>query len=233
MSEVSQARLPVPGVDVPQRLCSKCGEPMSIKARSDGKGKGWRWYCQPCMKAYDQQRRADPKRRQRKKIQAQEYHQRTYWNDDPEIRETYLERRREVARKQHAKNANNLEWKKRKAAAALRSHYKIRYGMTLEDVENLLEAQCGCAICGINDNWPGPLKSPVVDHCHETNQVRGMLCHTCNVALGLFKENSLLLQKAIEYLNGGNADLVSAVLHGTDEGIEHGGCSDASSAANT
>ena len=39
-----------------------------------------------------------------------------------------------------------------------------------------------------------------VDHCHITNKVRGLLCHDCNRALGLLKDNTSILSSAINYL---------------------------------
>lgn len=41
---------------------------------------------------------------------------------------------------------------------------------------------------------------PLVDHCHKTNKIRGVLCHNCNLALGLFKDDIKYLQRAINYL---------------------------------
>ena len=59
-----------------------------------------------------------------------------------------------------------------------------------------------CAICKkegfkINKNTALNL---VVDHCHVTGVVRGLLCHNCNRALGLFKDNIESLNTAILYL---------------------------------
>ena len=73
-----------------------------------------------------------------------------------------------------------------------------KYGITPEDFKRMHEAQKGrCAIC--NDE-PKTKRGLHVDHDHETGKVRGLLCHGCNVALGSFKEDVTLLNKAIEYI---------------------------------
>ena len=43
-------------------------------------------------------------------------------------------------------------------------------------------------------------KRLAVDHCHKTNNVRGLLCSECNTGLGKFRDNTELLLKAINYL---------------------------------
>lgn len=50
-----------------------------------------------------------------------------------------------------------------------------------------------CAICGRDR----PL---VVDHDHSTEQVRRLLCRTCNGLLGFAEDDINILQRAIEYL---------------------------------
>lgn len=40
----------------------------------------------------------------------------------------------------------------------------------------------------------------VVDHCHNSQKVRGLLCKPCNQALGLFYDNVETLKQAIKYL---------------------------------
>ena len=84
---------------------------------------------------------------------------------------------------------------KQDPAYARNRHLMVSYGITTEDYETLLEIQENCcAICGDGD------KKLVVDHCHATGKVRGLLCHHCNVALGMFKDNKTILQSAMEYL---------------------------------
>ena len=55
-----------------------------------------------------------------------------------------------------------------------------------------------CEVCG---ELP-QIKGLVWDHDHETGLFRGWLCGNCNVALGLVKDSSAILQHLIEYLQG-------------------------------
>ena len=78
--------------------------------------------------------------------------------------------------------------------------YQLRhhYGITLEQYEEIFKKQNGlCAICGSPPR--GRMKNLSVDHDHVTNNVRGLLCVTCNRALG-YLENPEWHSKATEYL---------------------------------
>lgn len=82
-----------------------------------------------------------------------------------------------------------------------RDHLKYRYGLTEPEYLCLFETQDGCcALCETPGTlWPNPghLK---VDHCHETGVVRGLLCTTCNLGLGMLGDNSTGLERALAYL---------------------------------
>lgn len=81
----------------------------------------------------------------------------------------------------------------------LKRHYmrKRLYGVCREEYERrLVEQDYRCAICR---GLPGKF-SLSVDHDHTTNAVRQLLCNNCNRGLGAFKDNTALLQAAIEYL---------------------------------
>lgn len=73
-----------------------------------------------------------------------------------------------------------------------------KYGITWEDYRQILDDQQGvCAICQIECSTG---KNLAVDHCHETGEVRGLLCSNCNTAIGKFKDSTKNLQRAIDYL---------------------------------
>lgn len=73
---------------------------------------------------------------------------------------------------------------------------KTRYGLTEADYDEMLEKQRGlCALCG------DEMKRPVVDHCHETGKVRGILCHPCNIKLPAIEDMGWVML-AWGYLEG-------------------------------
>ena len=77
------------------------------------------------------------------------------------------------------------------------------YGIPLRSYQETFETQGGsCKLCGTSGfkmrDWHR--KTLVVDHCHSTGKVRGLLCHNCNRALGLLQDNTDVLARAIVYL---------------------------------
>jgi len=75
------------------------------------------------------------------------------------------------------------------------------YNLTEEDVRNLMDLFRGaCHICGDSLVVPDSNKSYHIDHNHETGEIRGLLCHLCNVGLGHFKDSPDLLDRAAKYL---------------------------------
>ena len=84
-----------------------------------------------------------------------------------------------------------------------------RYGITLEDRNAIYEEQGGCcAVCmtpvmfyNTAKENPEEFQRACVDHCHKSGEVRGILCHSCNVSLGLVKDNIETLVSMISYLN--------------------------------
>lgn len=92
------------------------------------------------------------------------------------------------------KNATPESIEKRKKSWRKYQRFKL-YGITEDDYNKMNDEQSSrCLICGVLDD------NLSIDHCHRTGRVRGLLCHTCNTGLGMFKDNEDILEKAIEYL---------------------------------
>lgn len=81
-----------------------------------------------------------------------------------------------------------------------RSKLKHNYNLTPEQYDVMLAAQEGkCACCGTDD--PGRRsKNLYIDHCHTTDNIRGLLCHRCNMGIGKLGDNLEGVTKALEYL---------------------------------
>lgn len=80
---------------------------------------------------------------------------------------------------------------------------KRRFGITLDDYNKMLEAQGGvCAICRLPEvvMERGRVRNLHVDHDHDTNAIRGLLCDACNRGLGHFRDSISNLRAAIAYL---------------------------------
>lgn len=93
-------------------------------------------------------------------------------------------------------NANYRGARTRRVPTELKRlhNFRRRYGLTPEEVATMLDEQDGCcAICG------QPPERPVVDHCHKTKKVRGILCHGCNIKLPSIEDDQFL-SAALRYL---------------------------------
>ncbi len=83
-----------------------------------------------------------------------------------------------------------------------------KYGLTPETYKELLIQQdYRCAICG--KHRKEMTKDIHIDHCHATNKVRGLLCHSCNVLIGMAKDNLYILTKAKQYLKDSGTDKIA------------------------
>lgn len=93
----------------------------------------------------------------------------------------------------HRQNNQSPKGKARQRASKL----KCRFGISINDYNKMFQAQGGvCAICG---KPPGDTRL-AVDHDHVTDEVRGLLCVKCNVALGLINDDIDILASMASYL---------------------------------
>lgn len=160
----------------------------------------------------------DPEYRERRNAQgakdkgARKEYMREYYKKNPEKfgRRTPEQRARynEARRKRYAEDkeyreahkASVKEWQATNPGKRKQTRISI-YGIGLSDYQEMLAMQNGrCAICGYSD-MSNPNFFPLVDHCHKTGKVRGLLCLNCNHALGKFKDDPGNLLAAIAYLS--------------------------------
>ena len=131
---------------------------------------GLRCYCKPCSRWYTEQHRLR----------------------NPERGKTYYEENKAVLSSRQKRRKKEMP----EHYAAIRR--KSKYGLTPAEYVAMLHEQGGtCAIC---DQVNPDGRELCVDHCHETGDVRGLLCHKCNTGIGLFGDNAALLNSAISYL---------------------------------
>ena len=77
-----------------------------------------------------------------------------------------------------------------------------KYGLTQEGYYAILDKQGGhCALCPATESGHNMTDLLLVDRCHETDTVRGLLCQDCNLLLGCVKDKRKRLIAAIFYLN--------------------------------
>lgn len=101
----------------------------------------------------------------------------------------------------------DVESRRQKQREAQRLYQAKKLNLSEEDLDRMYDEQDSrCAICRITEEEHG--KYLALDHCHETGQVRGLLCMSCNTALGHFKDNIENLEMAIKYLKASDKEVL-------------------------
>lgn len=104
-------------------------------------------------------------------------------------------------RKRHGTESDRKgveQWRKDNPSQSLDNQLR-KYGIDSFDFNAMLIEQGGvCKICGKPET--GKRKRLSVDHCHKTGVIRGLLCNTCNLAIGWFNHDPELIRAALRYL---------------------------------
>jgi len=161
---------------IKEKFCKMCGN-------DEGPFHKDRWRCLECHVKYERARWA------KNKDKHQEY------NQTEKRKEKQLER----ANKWYENHTEDV-------LESRKEHYEInqdrlnierkckKYNITEDKYKEMIGKNC--EICG-KRKW-----KMCIDHCHKTNKVRGILCNECNSGIGFLKDDSKLLQNAINYLSG-------------------------------
>jgi hypothetical protein len=171
------------------KACNTCRRdlPLSAYHLNPAAADGRQWKCRDCTSEYDKQRRAEKGDELRAYDKARYIGERRNANIAAAKRHYEANREEQIVRK--------AAWNKANPAARRRIHLKAKYGITPEEFDRMADAQQGlCGICGED-------KQLVVDHCHDTGRVRGLLCRQCNAAIGQLRDDPALLRHALEWLD--------------------------------
>jgi hypothetical protein len=197
------------------KLCKRCSteKPEAEFPKDRSKADGLNAYCKACAKAHTKAMLMRPPRRTppdgmkwcgmcKQDLPLGEFHKSTRTYDG------LHKACKACAAANHdrwrRKNLGYVSQKQRERAAAhpgrmMEYARKHHYGMAPGTYDAMLKAQGGrCAICGTDD--PSPRRHFSVDHCHDTNKVRALLCGPCNAGIGSLQHDESILLWAIEYL---------------------------------
>ena len=164
------------------KTCTHCGEEHSIDFfnRDKRKPDGRASWCKNCTR----QKAKDYRKNNPEKVKKL----------DALSRERHKAARKKRASEYRDKNAEEIK----------NRLYERKYGIAFDKkVELFNKIEGRCMICGSKME----LETSQLDHDHDTNEIRGILCINCNLLLGHGKDDILLLKNAINYLESKNVFL--------------------------
>ncbi|MEG3632036.1 endonuclease VII domain-containing protein [Streptomyces poriticola] len=150
---------------------------------------GLQAYCRECRAEYQQAGQVARGRDVRPRVRTSEGH---------EFRRSRGQVEPHSGRHRSAAACDGLATRCRTSCAAQgrEDHLGRKYGLTASERDQLIASQGG--VCCTS---PAALPEHV-DHCHETGRVRGVLCFSCNAALGQFKDRPDAIWRAAAYVEG-------------------------------
>ncbi|MDX3056122.1 endonuclease VII domain-containing protein [Streptomyces sp. NE06-03E] len=173
------------------RKCSRCRRALPTESFASNRAMrdGLQAYCRECSAEYYRQRQEARGRSVRVKVPVPRGHKRC-----PRCGE--VKPHDQWERNRSAYDGWSSYCRPCRAERNRISYFQRKYGLSPVELDELIAAQQGvCCIC---------LTAPAehVDHCHETGRVRGVLCFSCNAALGQLKDRPDAVRRAAAYLEG-------------------------------
>jgi hypothetical protein len=165
---------------IDEKNCKQCGEmkPLDDFQRRAQSPDGHQPICRACKKVYNRQR----------------------WQENKDV--LYARQRAWVEANAQKVSDYNREYRRANADRIRAGKLLNAYGIPQGQYEAMLEAQGGaCAICGSDTPRSKAANHFHVDHCHGSGRVRGLLCSPCNTGLGKFRDDPVVMLRAVEYLN--------------------------------
>ncbi|MFG2599741.1 endonuclease VII domain-containing protein [Streptomyces sp. NPDC048462] len=173
------------------RNCSRCRKslPRQSFASNRAMPDGLQAYCRPCSAEYYRQRQEAKGKSVRVRVPVPRGHKRC-----PQCGE--VKPHGEWERNRSSSDGWSSYCRVCRAERNRISYFRRKYGLAPAELDALIAAQQGtCCICLA-------ASAEHVDHCHETGRVRGVLCFSCNAALGQLKDRPDAIRRAAAYVEG-------------------------------
>jgi hypothetical protein len=164
--------------------CSRCGSPRAERS----------YYCRPCQKQISHESRLRTRNKPCTECGVAPRTTRSRCEDCERVANRKCKRRDAPCQRCKVNSRDSTDGQCR-ACRRIQGH-KTRYGLHEGEFERLLADQGGgCLVCLRPDapRWD-------VDHDHFTGEVRGVLCHGCNTAIGILRDDPSVLRRAADYI---------------------------------
>lgn len=161
------------------KVCARCGHEKSVEqfSKRSASPNGRHYYCRVC--AAEINRKAYQQHRKERLALAKEY-------------------ARDATNRARI-HAYQVEYRKKYRPRRQARELELFYGISQSQYDAMLSEQNGaCAICGKPEKRQG--RRLGVDHCHETGEIRGLICLKCNIGIGSFDDDPATLMCAVRYL---------------------------------
>lgn len=174
-----------------RKICSTCKEdkPLYLYGKNRREKLGVRSECMACRKEYT---KANPIIKYDRQLEGRKIC--PSCNQSLDVSKFGTSKRHVDGLTSRCKPCNNAYFRK--------NYWRLAYGMSNEDYNNMLAKQDGkCGICKCTED-EAILKTSrrfVIDHCHTTETVRGILCSSCNSGIGLLGDDVESVKKALDY----------------------------------
>lgn len=190
------------------KKCTKCGlvKELTDFAKDKGQKSGLKCSCRECFRAYKQEianrEKIIPAEKKCCRCKVTKPASDFYKSSHQQSGLFSSCKACEISRIEKEKQHRTAYWKGYYKSHTQEMHLLRKYNITKARREEMLAHQGGqCAICyKLEKNLPRIL---VVDHCHSSGMVRGLLCQLCNTGIGAFEDDKARMLRAISYLASG------------------------------
>lgn len=178
-----------------KKTCYKCNKNKDFSGFSKNKRThdGFNVWCKICMKDYQAKWYRHGNNTQQVKTKKHNWYQKNRETELKQKANWYQKNKDQVLER-------NQQWKKDNHKQH-RNQILKKFNINTNDYGQLFNKQGKkCAICRSSKPGRKGVKYLSVDHCHETDKVRGLLCMRCNLLIGQAQDNIDILKSAIDYL---------------------------------